>query len=337
MAKWSIQGATLLTPDKVIEKGGIIIDGAKIAEASSRASHSGISVSVSDAVLLPGLINSHDHLIGTYLPKVGNGPYVNWLPWDNDLKSADVYRERQQVENRDLYLLGGYRNLLSGVTSVSDHIPHAVNEPFLDILPVKALSRYALAHSVGPLALQWGDGISIEYQKAQKEDIPFITHCSEGFDEETKRDVRTLERLGAIGEYTVLIHGIAFSKDDIALLKERRSNVVWCADSNMYMFNETTDIKGIIDAGVNVSIGTDSPMSGGENLLHEMRFGREYYRKKYGEDLPAKQIVRMVTSNPAHSFRLHKNGKIEPGNIADIVLFRRKGDPYESVGKCRFG
>ena len=333
MATWSIQGITVLTPDKVIENGNLLISGDSIKECSNRPQKSDIQVSIGDGVLMPGIINAHDHLLGTYFPKVGDGrPYENWLPWDNDLKSADVYRERQQIENRDLYLLGGYRNLISGVTTVSDHIPHFVNNPYADILPTKMLTEYSMAHSVASFALPWGDGITLEYQKAVKSDIPFITHCSEGFDEETRRDVKTLDRLGALGENTVLVHGLSFSKADIDLISERKVNVVWCADSNLYMYEKTTDIKYLLDKGVNVSIGTDSPMSGGLNTLNEIKIGKKYFADAYGEILSDKQIVKMMTSNPAKALRLKRNGKVEAGYLADLVVFDNKGgDPYASV------
>ena len=334
---WSIQGATLLTPEKTVEKGTVTISGEDIAEISSRPSSSNVRIDAAGCVLCPGLINSHDHLLGNYFPKVGNGPYENWLPWDNDLKSADVYRERQRIENRDLYILAGYRNLISGVTLVADLIPHFVNEPFVDLLPTKVLTEYALAHSVASFALPWGDGIVPEHEKAVSGDIPFITHCSEGFDEETRRDVKTLERLGALDEYSVLVHGLAFSKDDIDLIRKKNANVVWCADSNLFMYNKTTDIGYLLEKGVNVAIGTDSPMSGSLNILEEMRIGRKFFRSEYGKDLPEKQIVRMVTENPAKSFRLERNGKLEAGFLADLALFDANGakDPYSAVVDAR--
>jgi 5-methylthioadenosine/S-adenosylhomocysteine deaminase len=330
MAKWSIQGVTVVTPEKAIENTNVLIDGDEISGISTRPFKTDMLLQGEDYVLSPGLINAHDHLIGNYYPKVGNGPYENWLPWDNDLKSAPAYHERQQIENRDLYLLAGYRNLLSGVTTVQDHIPHFVNEPFIEIMPLKVLTRYTLAHSIGAFALPWGDIVE-EHTKAVKEDMPFITHCSEGFDEETKQNVSTLERLGALSAHTVLIHGLAFSKKDMEILKQRKVNVVWCADSNVFMFDKTADVKALLDMGINVSIGTDSPMSGGIHLLHEMRFGKNYYKKHYGETLPDKQIVKMVTSNTAKAFRLYHTGIIAEGNSADLVLFTRKGDPYSSI------
>jgi len=332
MGKWGLTGATIVTPDETIKNAGISIQGDKIERVSGGPVRGVDAFDAGDTVLAPGLINAHDHLLGTYYPKVGNGPYENWLPWDNDLKSAPVYEERQQIENRDLYLLGAYRNLVSGVTIVSDHIPHFVSEPFLDMLPVKAIREYALAHSVASFALAWGDEIAVEYQKAIDKDIPFITHIAEGFDDETKQDLKTLERRGGLGDHSVLVHGIAFTESDIETIKKKGASVVWCGDSNTFMFNATANVKKMLEAGVNLCIGTDSPMSGGLNLLFEMKFDKDYYTKTYGAELSDERIVKMVTSNPAHAFKLKKNGHIKPGYLADFALFAKKSaNPYSTI------
>lgn len=338
MRKWALENATVVTPDKVIKNGSIVITHGKIEELVKKETNSQIKIDVGDAVVCPGLINAHDHLLGNYFPKVGNGPYQNWLPWDNDLKSAPVYRERQQIENRDLYLLGGYRNLLSGVTSIQDHIPHFVQDPYIDILPTKVISDFAMAHSIASFALNWGDGVEIEYAKAIENDIPFVTHISEGLDPETIKDIETLEGKGALGEYSVLVHGLAFSEKDIDKIKENDANVVWCCDSNIFMYDKTTNIKMLLDKKVNVSIGTDSPMSGGLNLLHEMKYDREFYKNTYGEELDDKTIVQMVTSNPAKAFRLYDNGEIAEGKLADLVVFEKKHpDAYTSIVDAEMG
>lgn len=331
MKRWSIRCDAAVTPDSVVNSPVVEIEGGHIASVKKN-SGAEATIDLSGCVLSPGFINSHDHLIGNYFPKVGNGPYLNWLPWDNDLKSADAYRERQQIENRDLYLLAGYRNLISGVTSVHDHIPHFVQEPFLKKMPLKVISRYTLAHCVASFALNWGDGIEPEYKKALDEDVPFVTHAAEGFDDETSRDIETLDRKGALGAHTVLVHAISLSKNDMQLIKQKKASVVWCADSNMFMYDRTADIKGILDTGINTCIGTDSPMSGGENILTELKFDRDYYKKAYGSDLPAKQLIKMVTENPAKAFRLYENGRIETGMNADLIAVNHKhDDPFESL------
>lgn len=331
MARWKITAKAIITPEKVIKKGNVVILNKKIEEITEGEVNTGFSVDLSDAVVTSGLINGHDHLVGNYYPKVGNGPYESWLPWDNDLKSSPVYQERQQIENRDLYQVAGYRNLISGCIFVHDHIPHFVQDPFLPEMPLKVISEYALAHSIGYCALNWGDGIEVEYQKAIREDAPFITHISEGFDEETRQNVKTLDRLGGLGENSVLVHGLAFSDEDRALIKRKGASVVWCADSNIFMFNTTTDIAKLLDSGINTCIGTDSPMSGGLNILSELKFDKDYFQKKYGRELSDKILVKMVTENPAKAFRLKNTGVLKEGYLADFVAFADNGDPYHSV------
>lgn len=332
MNKWSITGGTIVTPDKTLKKGTIVINNGKFSEVSSGATPASVSLDASKCVIVPGLINAHDHLLGTYYPKIGNGPYINWLPWDNDLKSSPVYEERCQIENRDLYLLGAYRNLISGVTLVSDLMPHFVGDQFYDILPTRAIKKFAMAHSVASFALAWGDGIPVEYQKAVKEDIPFVTHIAEGFDEETKQDLKVIDRLGALGEHSVFVHCIAFSDADLDLVKERGASCVWCCDSNMFMYNKTMDAKKFLKKGINLCIGTDSSATGGETLLYEMKYDKMIYHRLYGEDLPDDTILKMVTVNPAKAFRQKQLGRIAEGYIADLCMVRdRGGSPAGSV------
>jgi cytosine/adenosine deaminase-related metal-dependent hydrolase len=162
--------------------------------------------------------------------------------------------------------------------------------------------------------------------------VPFITHIAEGFDPETVRDLKTLDGKGGLGEHSVLVHGIAFTEEDIRLIKKKGASVVWCGDSNVFMFNRTANVGKMLEEGVNLCIGTDSPMSGGLNLLYEMKFDRDYFRKTYGRPLSDEQLVRMVTVNPAKAFRLKKFGQIKPGFVADIAVFADRGKtPYESV------
>ena len=332
MKKWGISGVDILTPDDILKNASLSVGGDKIEKVGAGGIKNPVNIETRNAVLVPGLINAHDHLLGTYYPKVGNGPYENWLPWDNDLKSAPVYQERQQIENRDLYLLGSYRNLVSGVTTVADHIPHVVSAPFLDIIPVRTVRDYAMVHSIASFALNWGGSVEDEYKKAIKNDVPFITHISEGFDAETVRDLVVLDKKGALGEHSVLVHSLSFSESDIDLVKKKNASVVWCGDSNMFMYNRTANVKYMLDKGVNVCIGTDSPMSGGLNLLFEMKFDKSYYKRTYKTELPDDQIVRMVTSNPAKALRMHRQGRIKQGFIADFTVFNSKSaNPYSSV------
>jgi hypothetical protein len=86
-----------------------------------------------------------------------------------------------------------------------------------------------------------------------------------------------------------------------------------------------------------VALGTDSTHTGSINLLAEMKFARRVYREIYGEELPAKTLFDMVTTNAARALGLEGlAGQLEPGAWADVAIFRAKNDePYESLVLAR--
>lgn len=289
-----------------------------------------------NSFVYPSLINTHDHLQGNYRPPVGpqkGNFYLTWLPWDKDLKSSKTFEERSQLSREDLYALSGYKCLFSGVTTVNDHFPHSLNSQILPTLPIRAINEYGLAHECVSYDLKWGDGMEIEHKKAVKNSWPFITHLSEGFEEEAMNSVNTLEEKNILNKNCLFIHCIALSDEGIKKIAKAGASVSWCGFSNMFMFNVTCKIRKLLKAGVNVSIGTDSSATGSANLLDEMKFDRELYRKLYGEDLPAKKIFEMVTINAAKAFWMQdRTGSLEEGKLGDILVMKAKNeDPYENL------
>ena len=292
-----------------------------------------------DSYVYPALINVHDHLRGNYLPRVGppeGSYYSNWSPWDADLKASPVYGERAALSVAQMYLLGGYKNLFSGVGTVHDHFPHELNEAYLGTLPIRALREYCLAHECSSFDLKWGEGIEIEHARAVERGWPFITHLEEGFDAESMDGIGILERAKALDDRDLLVHCIGFSDEDIKKVKRAGASVAWCPASNYFMFNLTCKVRKLLRAGVNVALGTDSTHTGSVNLLAEMKFARATYRSIYGEELPAKTLFDMVTVNAARALKLDgRAGQLEPGAWADAAIFRAKTDePYESLAQA---
>jgi hypothetical protein len=279
---------------------------------------------------------SHDHLQGNYLPRVGPKPgsfYLTWLPWDNDLKASETFAERSKLAREDLYALSGYKCLFSGVATVNDHFPQAINREFLPKLPIRAILEYGLAHEASSYDLKWGDGLELEHRRAVENNWPFITHLSEGFDRESMHGLEFLEQSGALDNHSLLVHCIGFSDADIAMAAKAGASVSWCAASNMLMFNVTAKIRKMLKAGVNVTIGTDSSATGSCNFLAELKYARRLYRELYGEDLPAATLFKMCTENAARAFLMQdKIGVLKKGRLADIlILKRRTEDPFENL------
>jgi 5-methylthioadenosine/S-adenosylhomocysteine deaminase len=339
LATYSLSGLTLITPDSAVAGGSIQIDQKKLGRLGGKSK---FDLHFGDGFFAcPALINIHDHFNGNYLPKVGPRPgeyYVNWSHWDRDFKYSDVIKvERAMTTVEERYFLSAYKNLFSGVVTANDHFPHEWNEPFIPRLPMRVIRDYTLSHACSSFDLKWGDGFEVEHARARKNGLPFITHLEEGFDPETQSGVETLEAAGCLDEHTVMIHCIGFSDEDIQKVRRAGAHVAWCPNSNLFMFNVTCKIKKMLEAGINVSIGTDSSATGSVNLLDEMRFARETYRSMYGENLPARTIVDMVTVNPARAFRIQKEtGSLVEGRLADLIVLRQlKEDPWESLVAAR--
>jgi 5-methylthioadenosine/S-adenosylhomocysteine deaminase len=335
---YAFTDATVVTPRKIRGNASLLIEEGHVTGFGLGARRE-VKVG-SEAYVYPALINVHDHLRGNYLPRVGPAPgsfYPNWSPWDADLKSSPVYAERSALSVAQMYLLGGYKNLFSGVGTVNDHFPHELNEAYLGGLPIRAIKEYSLAHECSSFDLKWGDGIEIEHQRAVERAWPFITHLEEGFDAESMDGIGILERARALDDRDLLVHCIGFSEEDIKKVKRAGASVAWCPASNYFMFNLTCKIRKLLRAGVNVALGTDSTHTGSINLLAEMKFARATYREIYGEELPAKTLFDMVTINAARALKMEgRVGVLEPGAWADAAIFRAKADePYESLGLAR--
>lgn len=329
--EFTLQNGIIVSGEKKPAKGSLGVSGNTIAPAPA------LSIDLKEASFVyPGLINTHDHLQGNYLPPVGPAAgtyYLTWFPWDNDFKASDTFTERSRLSREDLYALSGYKCLFSGVTTVNDHFPQSCNAGILPTLPIRAILEYGLAHEAVSYDLNWGAGLKEEHEKAAKNGWPFITHLCEGFDEEAMNGIGVLEEHGILDKYCLLVHCIAFSDEDIDKVARAGASVSWCGCSNMFMFNVTCKIRKMLKAGVNVSIGTDSSATGSLNFLEELRFDRSLYRKLYGEELPASVLFKMCTLNAARAFQMDgKIGLLEEGMLGDIMVLRgRETDPYENL------
>ena len=336
MDSYSLIGGVAVTPHRIDKTGCLTVAGRHISSLSSPSKN---HIDIRGSVVYPALINSHDHMRGNYLPRVGPKPgsfYLHWGPWDNDLKASAAFAERENLSEDNKYFLSSYKNLFSGVATVNDHFPHELNKDLLPRLPVRAIQEYCLAHECSSFDLKWGEGIAVEHDRAKKRNWPFITHLEEGFDPESMDGIGVLDRMGRLDEHCLFIHCIGFSDDDIAKVAKAGANVSWCPASNKLMFNVTCKIRKILKSGINVSIGTDSTHTGSVNLLEEMHFARQVYRRMYGEDLDPKTITNMVTANPARAFRMYDRiGSLEEGKLSDLLLLKgRVDDPYENLASA---
>ena len=65
MSRWSISGATVITPEDTKGDFNIVVRDSGIEKVTGDEVKNLFSIDAGNGVLPPGLINAHDHLLGT--------------------------------------------------------------------------------------------------------------------------------------------------------------------------------------------------------------------------------------------------------------------------------
>jgi cytosine/adenosine deaminase-related metal-dependent hydrolase len=239
-------------------------------------------------VLLPGLVNAHDHLEFNLFPQLGRGPYPSASEWARDIYHPDrsPIREHLNVPKPVRLWWGGLKNLLSGVTTVCHHNPYEPDVFGADF-PVRVVRRFSWAHS-----LEFSPDLAARFRRSS---APFLVHCAEGTDARARSEINALNRLGVLSRRTALVHGVALTTKSLELLRRRRTALIWCPTSNLMTLGRTVR-PSVLRSGIPLALATDSALTAQVDLLDELRVARRY--------LPPEHLFSMVTRQPSRILQL---------------------------------
>jgi hypothetical protein len=291
--------------------GGSVTDIGAESHSSSASKSGYTEIDLSGFLILPGLINAHDHLQFALHPRLADPPYRNYVDWGTDIhtKFPEVFAKHRAVP-RDVRLWwGGVRNLLCGVTTVSHH-DQLWEELQRKDFPVRVVRDYGWGHSV---AL---GGDLRGARSATPEGSAFIVHACEGIDEQSREELFKLDQWGLLDANVVLVHGLAVDKEGVELIQARRASLIICPSSNEFLFGKIPDaaVFGAID---NVALGSDSPLTSEGDLLDEVRFALRLC------GISPQSAYRMVTDSPAAMLGLvNAEGSIEVSGVGDLIAVR---------------
>jgi cytosine/adenosine deaminase-related metal-dependent hydrolase/ubiquinone/menaquinone biosynthesis C-methylase UbiE len=284
------------------------------------------SIDLSGYLLMPGLINAHDHLEFGLFPNLGAGPYQNSTEWAKEIHRtcAAVIARHRKVPKPVRLWWGALRNLICGVTTVCHHNPLS-RELLADDFPIRVLSRFGWAHS---LAM---DPDLLHNFDHTPTNLPFILHAAEGVDAKSAQEIFDLDRMQVLDERTVLVHGLALNRKAMALLNQRGSALIVCPTSNQFLFHSTPS-STLIRTLNSVVLGSDSPLTSSGDLLDEINFARN----EIGID--ANSLYGMVTARSASVLHLRNGeGHIRPGSVADLIAVQDEGlSPAQTVAQLTF-
>jgi cytosine/adenosine deaminase-related metal-dependent hydrolase/ubiquinone/menaquinone biosynthesis C-methylase UbiE len=317
-------GRCALGPREAVTASLCIDDGRIDSISSQRPAAvpgSAARIDVTDYLLLPGLINAHDHLEFGLFPRLGRGCYENAREWAEDIHERDAERiaEHRRIAKSTRLWWGGIRNLLSGATTVCHHNPI---DPLLltEDFPVRIIPRMGWEHS-----LSFAVDVPAAHGNTDAAH-PFIIHCGEGIDTESGLELLTLDDLGVLDQRTAIVHGLALNPEAAALLNIKGASLIVCPSSNQFLFGRVHS-REILESVDRLALGSDSPLTAIGDLLDEIRFAAQAYA------MPAERLYSLLTDSSASILRLsHGEGFIRAAALADLIAVRdQRREPAETL------
>ncbi len=283
------------------------------------------SLDLTGHLILPGLINAHDHLAFNLFPLLGRPPYPNATAWARDVYKPDEspVREHRSVPRSVRLQWGAIKNLVSGVTTVAHHDPDPPRA-FGARFPIHVVKQCGWAHS-----LEFTPDIAERFRKTPRS-WPFILHLGEATDAAGEVEIFTLDRMRLLDKRTVIVHGVALGSRGLQLMRKRGAALVACPVSNLFTLSATLK-RAVFSSGVPIALGTDSALTATGDVLDALRAARAVWK------LSAARLYRMVTEDAARVLLLRDGqGYIREGGAADLIVVRDGGaSPAQTLVELR--
>ena len=310
---WSARYVVTEDPQRrVIEDGAVAIRGDSIVEVGTAADLFGKysarnQINQPNAILAPGLINTHTHAAMSLFRGVANDlklqdwlekfifpaeaknvdrEFVRWgtrlglleMALSGTTTFADMYYFEETVaeETKRAGMRGMLGQTVIGFPAPDYKTPGAAlagAETFLkayadDPLIVPAVAPHAI-YTTSDDTLQAARTLADRYGK------PLIIHLSETkteFDEamqkRKKTPTATLSDLGVLEGWTLAAHAVWLAPADFGLLRAAGTGIAHCPSSNMMLASGIAPVLKMLQAGILVGLGTDGVA--GSNNDHDM-------------------------------------------------------------------
>ncbi len=311
--------------------------------------------------LIPGLVNAHTHTPMTLFRGLADDlPLMEWLQrhiWPAEqqwvsrdfvaagsrLAMAEMIRGGTTCFN-DMYFFpdvtaqvahqAGLRAAIGMIlidfpsawaSDSDDYLQRglALHDQYRNDPLVKVIFAPHAPYSVGDEPLKKVRTLAAELE------LPVHMHVHETRDEVEQgvashglRPLARLDRLGLLAPDLVAVHMTQLEEAEIAKVAEASVQVVHCPQSNLKLASGFCPVAKLLEAGVNVALGTDGAASNNDlDMLAEMQSAALLAKGVSGDPaaLPAFQALEMATLNGARALGLEdQTGSLLPGKQADL-------------------
>ncbi len=337
----------------------IAITASRDAESSISAT---TNIHLDSHALIPGLVNVHGHAAMSLLRGIADDiPLKQWLeqvvwPMESKFVSAEFVRSGANLAIAEMISSG--TTCFADMYFFPDQVASAALDanirvqlasPVLDFPTIwaqdaeeyiyKATQLHdnyrnsELVHTAfGPHApYTVSDQPLMKISTLAEElDVPIHMHVHETATEveeavqaDGRRPLQRLAELGLLGPRLICVHATQLIDTEIELLAAHGASVAHCPESNLKLASGLCQVAKLLDAGVNVALGTDGCASNNDlDMFSEMRCAA-LLAKIVAADasaLPAAQALELATINAARALGLDTViGSLETGKYADIT------------------
>lgn len=137
------------------------------------------------------------------------------------------------------------------------------------------------------------------------------------------RPFERIRRLGIMDERLLAVHMTDLTAGEIGQCAESGITTIHCPESNLKLGSGICRVPELLEAGVNVALGTDGAASNNDlDMIGEMRTAALIAKGRTLDPtvLPAPTALELATINGARALGLEDRvGSLEPGKRADLV------------------
>ena len=313
-------------------------------------------IDASGKVVMPGLINTHTHVAMALLRGISDDvPLMEWL--EQHIRPIEGKMGYQEVY--DGARLGILEMLMGGTTTFVDMYPYeeAIAEA-AESAGIRAVvspcpmdfrmehfendwrqvkKRFSGSRLVtmwmGPHAVYTLSGEHLQRSISLSKELGVGSHVHLA-ETQTEQDncmaqhgmspTEYLEKEGMFSTKTLAAHCVVMSDHDIEILARHGVSVAHNPQSNMKLASGIAPVRKMLDAGINVAIGTDGASSNNDlDMWEEMRTASLLQKVATMDPcaIPAYTALQMATVNGAKAIgREGKLGVLAAGAFADILL-----------------
>ena len=356
-----VLGGTIVTPDKVIPKGWIVVKAGHIDSIMDKSPAG--SIVETGGIIFPGFVDLHNHpmynIFKRWAPKAKFNNRYEWrdLQEYKDLigtPDGELQRAGDQtfcdideyVEIKEL--IGGTTSItgISGRFGINPPVPSCVAGLARDLDWASGFYGSSVGNErvenllgVTPRDLRGPALQKILDELAGKKLDLLLVHVAEGspVDTESSLEFRALRGVGLLGEHTAIIHGVALASDDLQQMRVAGTALIWSPRSNTELYGHTANIAEAFRQGVTVALAPDWSPTGSTNMLAELRFANRLDHDEMFGLLSDRELFEMATAIPARIARVDdKIGSLRPGLFADLFVVSGDGSrPFAALAQAR--